>query len=138
MVEALWVVRKFSVVVLESPYTWLLSGPPDDPASKPQIQIEIQVGWKILLVSILQPVVIGLLEIKKWNNQIQENNNLRKKWLKTNTTKCWARLLTNCCTLFWRSSLHKCIFTKNSIRLGSHLRVVACKIKILLGKNIYK
>jgi hypothetical protein len=42
-VETLRVERKFSAVVLESPYTLFLSGPPDDPASihKP----ESKSGW---------------------------------------------------------------------------------------------
>ena len=75
----------------------------------------------------------------KRNHQIQVNNNLRKKMVeKKHNTKCWARLLTNCCTLFWRSSLHTCVSTKSSIRLGSRPRVVACKIKMLLVKYIYK
>jgi hypothetical protein len=75
----------------------------------------------------------------KRNHQIQVNNNLRKKMVeKKHNTKCWARLLTNCCTLFWRSSLHTCVSTKSSIRLGSRPRVVACKIKMLSVKYIYK
>jgi len=32
-VETLWAIHKFSVVVLESPYTRFLSGPPNDSAS---------------------------------------------------------------------------------------------------------
>jgi len=32
-VETLWAARKFLAVVLKSPYTWFLSGPPDDPTS---------------------------------------------------------------------------------------------------------
>jgi len=44
----------------------------------PQIQIEIQVGRRIVPVSLPQPVVICLLEIKtKIINSIQENNNLQ-------------------------------------------------------------
>jgi hypothetical protein len=75
----------------------------------------------------------------KRNHQIQVNNNLRKKMVeKQHNTKCWARLSTNCCTLFWRSSLHTCVSTKSSIRLGSRPRVIACKIKMLSVKYIYK
>jgi len=43
----------------------------------------------------------------------------------------------SCCTPFWRSSLHICISTKSSIGLGSRLRTVACKIKMLSVKYIY-
>jgi hypothetical protein len=38
------------------------------------------------------------------------------------TTKCWARLSTNCCTPFCRSWLRTYISTNNSIGLGSRLR----------------
>jgi len=47
----------------------------------PQIQIEIQVGRRIVPVSLPQSAVICLLEIKKLksSNLIQVNNNLQKK-----------------------------------------------------------
>jgi hypothetical protein len=43
----------------------------------------------------------------------------------------------SCCTPFWRSSLHTCISTKSYIGLGSRLRTVSCKIKMLSVKYIY-
>jgi hypothetical protein len=46
------------------------------------------------------------------------------------TTKCWARLSTNCCTPFWRSWLRTYVSTNSSIGLGSHPRDAACKEKI--------
>ena len=42
-IETLWVVRKFSAIVLESPYTQFLSGPPDDPASN--YKSGLKFGW---------------------------------------------------------------------------------------------
>ena len=54
------------------------------------------------------------------------------------TTKCWAWLSTNCCTFFWRSSLRAHVLTKSSIKLGSHLRIIACDKNMLLAKYIYK
>ena len=54
------------------------------------------------------------------------------------TTKCWARLSTNCCFLFWHSSLRLCVSTKTFIGFGLRPRTVACKIKILSVKYIYQ
>jgi hypothetical protein len=45
------------------------------------------------------------------------------------TIKCWARLSTNCCTLFWHSSLRTCILIKSSIGLDSRPRTVVCNKK---------
>jgi hypothetical protein len=47
----------------------------------PQIQIEIRIGRRIVLIYLPQPAIIGLLEIKKSNHHIQfnKNNNLRNK-----------------------------------------------------------
>jgi hypothetical protein len=129
-VETLWVIRKFSTVVVDSPYTRFLSGPPDNPASNYKSKSKIQVDRRIVLISLLQPAITCLLEIKKWNHQIQENNNLRNKMVENQcTVKCWARLSTNCYTLFWRSSLCTCVSIKSSIGLSSLLSDVACKKK---------
>jgi len=55
------------------------------------------------------------------------------------TTKRWAWLSTNCCILFWRSSLHTCISINSSIGLDSCPRTITCKIKKKLSdKYIYK
>jgi hypothetical protein len=76
---------------------------------------------------------------RKKIHQIQGNNNLRKKMVENqHTTMCWAWLSMNCCTHFWQSSLHTCVSTKSSIELGSCTRIIACKIKILSVKYIYK
>jgi len=76
---------------------------------------------------------------RKKIHQIQGNNNLRKKMVENqHTTKCWAWLSMNCCTHFWQSSLHTCVSTKSFIELGSCTRIIACKIKILSVKYIYK
>jgi len=50
----------------------------------PQIRIEIWMGWRIVLISLPQPTIIGLLKIKikrRRNHHIQfkKNNNLRNK-----------------------------------------------------------
>jgi len=58
------------------------------------------------------------------------------KWMNEHTTKCWARLSTNCCTIFWRSWLRICVSTNSSIGLGSRPRVAACKEKIGWKLNI--
>jgi hypothetical protein len=44
----------------------------------------------------------------------------------------------DCYISFWRSSLYTCISTKSFIELGSRLRTVACEIKIVSVKYIYK
>jgi len=55
------------------------------------------------------------------------------------TTKYWAWLSTNCCILFWRSSLNKCVSINSSIGFDSCPRTVTCKIKKKLSiKYIYK
>jgi hypothetical protein len=59
------------------------------------------------------------------------------KWLNDNTTKCWARLSTNCCTPFRRSWLRTCVSTNSSIGLGSRPRDLACKEKKCCKLNIF-
>jgi hypothetical protein len=138
IVETPRTVCKFSVVVLESLYTRFLSGPLDNPASNHKFRL------KSGLVEGSSPYISfnRLLYVswnKKWNHQIQENNNLRKKIVENQcTTKCWAQLLTNCCTFVLRSSLRTYVSIKSSIELDSCPRVVACKLKILLIKYIYE
>ena len=97
----------------------------------PQIRIEIRMGRRIVPISLPQPAIIGLLKMKKG---IIIFNSLKIityeiKWLNEHTTKCWARLSTNCCTPFWRSWLCTCVSTNSSIGLGSRPRNVACKEK---------
>jgi hypothetical protein len=86
---------------------------------------QIRVGRRIVPVSLSQPAVICLLEIRKMksSNSIQENNDLRKKMVE-HTITC---LSTNYCIPFWRSSLYTCFSIKSSIELGSSPRIVACK-----------
>jgi hypothetical protein len=97
----------------------------------PQIQIEIWMGRKIVPISLPQPAIICLLKIRKRNHHIQFKKTITYeiKWLNEHTTKCWARLSTNCCTSFWRSWLCTCISTNSSSGLGSRSRDVACKKK---------
>jgi len=93
----------------------------------PQIRIEIQMGRRIVPISLPQPAIIGLLKMKK---VITIFNSIKIityeiKWLNKHTTKSWARLLTNCCAPFWRSWLRTCVSTNNSIGLDSRPRDVA-------------
>jgi hypothetical protein len=100
-----------------------------------------RLGQRIVPISLSQPAIIGLLIFffKKSSYSIQENNNLRNNLIDRNTTKCWARLSTYCCTPFWRSWLRTCVSTNSSIGLGSRPRDVACKEKKRLQvKYIYK
>jgi len=71
------------------------------------------------------------LENEKRNHHIQFKKIItyKIKWLNEHTMKCWARLSTNCCTPFWRSSLRTCVSTNSSIGLDSRPRGVACKKK---------
>jgi hypothetical protein len=115
-------------------------GPIRQSCLHPQIRIEIQVGQRIVLISLPQPAIICLLKIKKRNHQIQFKKIItyKRKWLNEHITKCWVRLSTNCCTSFWQSSLHTCVLIKSSIGLGSRPRDIACKKKMLQVKYIYK
>jgi len=97
----------------------------------PQIWIEIRMGRRIVHISLSQPAIIGLQKMKK---EIIIFNLIKIitykiKWLNKHTTKCWARLSTNCCAPFWRSWLHTCVSTNSSIGLGSRPRDVACNEK---------
>jgi hypothetical protein len=100
----------------------------------PQILIEIRMGQRIVPISLPQPAIIGLLKMKKEIIIIIFNSikiiTYEIKWLNEHTTKCWARLSTNCCTSFWRSSLRTCVSTNNSTGLGSCPRDVAVMKKI--------
>jgi hypothetical protein len=96
-----------------------------------QIRIEIRMDRRIVLISLPQPAIIGLLKFFLKNSHIQFKKIItyKIKWLNKHTMKCWARLSTNCCTLFLRSWLHTCVSTNNSIGLGSRPRDAACKEK---------
>jgi len=94
----------------------------------PQIRIKIQMGQKIVPISLPQAAIIGLLKMKK---EIIIFNLIKIitykiKWLNKHTTKCWAQLLTNCCTPFWWSWLRTCVSTNSSIGLSSRPRDVTC------------
>jgi hypothetical protein len=84
-------------------------------------------GQNIIPVSLPQPIIIGLLKIKKVIIIFNSINIItyKIKWLNRHTTKCWAQLSMNCCALFWRSWLRTCISTNSSIGLGSRPRDVA-------------
>ena len=79
-VETLRVAHKFSVSVLESPYTRFLSGPPDDPASIHKFGLK---SWWVeglsSYLSLNRLLYVSWKLKKKSSNSIQENNNLRKK-----------------------------------------------------------
>jgi hypothetical protein len=80
-VEIIQAARKFSAVVFESPYTWFLSGPPDDPTSIHKFISKS--GW----VEGSSPYLslstgyYRFLENEKRNHHIQfnKNNNLQNK-----------------------------------------------------------
>jgi hypothetical protein len=97
----------------------------------PQIQIEIWMGRRIVPISLSQPVIIGLLKMKK---EIIIFNSIKIityeiKWLNEHTTKCWVWLSMNYRTPFWRSWLCMCVSTNSSIGLNSRSRDVAYKKK---------
>jgi len=75
----------------------------------PQIRIEIQMGRRIVPISLSQPTIIGLLKIKK---EIIIFNS------------------RNYCPSFWRSSLRTCISRNSFIGLDSRPRDIVCKKKI--------
>jgi len=105
----------------------------------PQIRIEIQMGRRIIPISLPQPAIIGLLNFFFSNHHIQFKKIItyKIKWLNEHTTKCWARLSTNCCTPFRRSWLRTCVSTNSSIGLGSRPRDLACKEKKCCKLNIF-
>jgi len=105
----------------------------------PQIWIEIWMGRKIVPISLPQPAIIGLLNFffkKNHHIQFKKIITYKIKWMNEHTTKCWARLSMNCCTLFWRFRLRTSVSTNNSIELGSRPRDAACKEKICCKLNI--
>jgi hypothetical protein len=68
----------------------------------PQIRIEIQVGRRIVPVSLPQSAVICLLEIKKMksSNLIQVNNNLQKKMVERTYHKVLSAVVNKLLHLF--------------------------------------
>jgi len=93
----------------------------------PQIQIEIRMGWRIVPIYLPQLAIIGHMKMKKVIIILNSIKIItyKIKWLNKHTTKCWARLSTNCCALFWRSWLCMCVSTNSSMGLGSRPRDVA-------------
>jgi len=59
----------------------------------PQIQIKIQVGRRIVPISLPQLAIICLLKIKKRNHYVPFKKIItyKIKWLNQHTMKCWAR-----------------------------------------------
>ena len=108
----------------------------------PQIRIEFRMGQRIVPISLPQPAIIGLLKIKKviiiFNsiNIITYIITYKIKWSNKHTTKCWARLSTNCCALFWQSWLCTCVSTNSSIGLGSRLRDATYNEKRYINNNL--
>jgi hypothetical protein len=104
----------------------------------PQIRIEFRMGQNIVPVSLPQPIIIGLLKIKKVIIIFNSINIItyKIKWLNKHTTKCWAWLSTNCCAPFWRSWLRTCVSTNSSIGLGSRSRDVAYNEKRFINNNL--
>ena len=79
-VETLRVAHKFSAVVLESSYTWFLSGPLDGPTSIHKSGSKS--GWvkgSSSYLSLNQLLEVSWKLKKKSSYSIQENNNLRNK-----------------------------------------------------------
>jgi hypothetical protein len=125
--------------VLESLYTRFLSSPPDNPASNHKSISKS--GWSKdhPRISPTTGCYMSHGNNKKIYYKIQVNNNLRKKWLKTNIPQSVELDCQRTAAPFsLRSSLRRCVSTKSFIGLGSLLRAVACKIKMLTIKYIYK
>ena len=63
---------------------------------------QIRMGRRIIPISLPQPAIIGLLKMKKgiiiFNSM--KIITYKIKWLNEHTTKCWARLSTNCFIAF--------------------------------------
>jgi len=106
----------------------------------PQIRIEFWMGQRIVPISLPQPTIIGLLKIKIKKVIIIFNSikiiTYKIKWLNKHTSKCWARLSTNCCAPFWWSWLRTCVSTNSSIGLSSRPRDVAYNEKRLISNKL--
>jgi hypothetical protein len=129
-VETLWAARKFSVVVLESPYTrfyrvhQIILPPSTNPernldGSKDRPHISPSTGYCRSPENEKEIIIFNSRKIITY----------KIKWLNEHSTKCWARLSTNCCTPFWQSSIRTCVSTNNSMGLGSCPRDVVYKKK---------
>jgi hypothetical protein len=135
------VIRKFSIVILESLYTQFLLGPSNNSTSKaPTTNLDRYLdGLKDC--PCISPLTGYYMHPGKKNKFIKfkEIITSEKKMIENqHTTKCWALLSTNCCIFFWRLSLCICVSTKRFIGLDSCLRTVAYNKKILSVKYIYK
>jgi hypothetical protein len=135
MVETLRAARKFSVVVLESLYTWFLSGPPDDFAS---IHKFGWVEWLFPYLSLNRLLYVSWKLKKKSSYSTQENNNLRNKMVEQTYHEVLSAIVDELLHPPLRSSLRTCISTNNSVGLSSRLRDIACNKKMLQVKYIYK
>jgi hypothetical protein len=78
MVETLRATRKFSTVVLKSPYIQFLSGPPDDPTS---IHKSGWVEGSSSYLSLNWLLLVSSKWKKKSSFQFKKNNNLRNKMI---------------------------------------------------------
>jgi len=138
MAETLRAAHKLLAVLLESPYTWFLSGPPDDIASIHKFGSKSRwVKGSSPYLSSNRPVHVSWKLEKKLSYSIQENNNLWNKMLNEHTTKCSAQLSMNCCTPLWWSSLRTWVSINSSIGLGSRPKDIACKKKKCCKLNIF-
>ena len=126
-VETLWATCKFSTVVLESPYTRFLSGPPDNPASihksgsksggverlSPYLSLNrlLYISWKLK---------------KKSSNSIQENNNLQKKMVERTYHEVLCMVVNKLLHPFFVVfTLHMCLYKKpHWAQLMSKRRVI--------------
>jgi hypothetical protein len=128
-VKPLQAARKFSTVVLESPCTWFLLGPPpstnpdrNPDGSKDRPHISPSTGY------------YRSPENEKRNHHIQfnKNNNLQNKMVEQTYHKVLSAVVNELLHPFWRSWLRMCISTNSSIGLDSRPRDVACKEKKLI------
>jgi len=105
----------------------------------PQIRIKFWMGQRIVPIYLPQPAIIGLMKIKKKVIIIFNSIKIityKIKWLNKHIMKCWARLSTNCCALFWQSWLRTCVSTNSFIGLGSRPRDVAYNEKKLINNKL--
>jgi len=104
----------------------------------PQIWIEFRMGQNIVPISLPQPIIIGLLKLKKVIIIFNSINIItyKIKWSNKHTTKCWERLSTNYCAPFWRFWLRTCVCTNSYIGLGSCPRDAAYNEKRYINNNL--
>ena len=138
MVETLWVAHKLSFVLLESPYTRFLSGPPNDLAFIHKSKSKS--GWvegSSLYLFLNQLLHVSWKLKKKSSYSIQENNNIWNKMVEWTYHEVLSTVVDELLHPFWWSSLRTCISTNNSIGLSWRPRDVACKKKKWCTLNIF-